>query len=37
MKWWEKPLRISAVQCNYGEDSFDILYFRLAAIDLEKR
>jgi len=23
--WWEKPLRISAVQCNYEEDSFDIL------------
>lgn len=25
MMWWEKPLRISAVQCNYEEDSFDIL------------
>ncbi len=25
LKWYEKPLRISAVQCNYGEDSFDIL------------
>lgn len=24
-KWWERPLRISAVQCNYGEDSFEIL------------
>ncbi|NSW91560.1 MAG: beta-galactosidase trimerization domain-containing protein [Firmicutes bacterium] len=25
MKWWEKPLRIAAVQCNYGEDSLSIL------------
>jgi hypothetical protein len=25
LKWYEKPLRIAAVQCNYGEDSFDIL------------
>ena len=25
LKWYEKPLRISAVQCNYGENSFDIL------------
>lgn len=25
MKWWHRPLRISAVQCSYGEDSFDIL------------
>ena len=23
--WWDKPLRIAAVQCNYGEDSFGIL------------
>ena len=25
LKWYEKPLRISAVQCNYDEDSYDIL------------
>ena len=26
MEWWkEEPLLISAVQCNYGEDSFQIL------------
>lgn len=25
MKWWNKPLRISAVQCNYGEDSLAVL------------
>jgi len=25
MKWWEKPLRISAVQYNKEENSFDIL------------
>ncbi|MGN1075001.1 MAG: hypothetical protein ACI4QB_08425, partial [Eubacteriales bacterium] len=26
MKWWEKaPMVISAIQCNYGEDSFDNL------------
>jgi hypothetical protein len=24
-KWWEDPLRISAVQCNYDEDSKEIL------------
>lgn len=25
MKWWEKPLRISAIQYNNGENSYDIL------------
>lgn len=25
MKWWEKPLRISAIQYNDGENSYDIL------------
>lgn len=24
-KWYEKPMVLSAVQCNYGEDSFDIM------------
>lgn len=24
-KWWHEPLRISAVQCNYNEDSHEIL------------
>jgi hypothetical protein len=24
-KWWHEPLRISAVQCNYDEDSYEIL------------
>jgi hypothetical protein len=24
-KWWTEPLRISAVQCNYSEDSHEIL------------
>lgn len=25
MKWWEEPLRIAAVQCNYGEDTMEML------------
>ncbi|MBN2851128.1 MAG: beta-galactosidase trimerization domain-containing protein [Clostridia bacterium] len=25
LKWYEKPILLSAVQCNYGEDSFDIM------------
>jgi len=25
LKWYEKPIVLSAVQCNYGEDSFDIM------------
>ena len=25
LKWYEKPMLLSAVQCNYGEDSFKIM------------
>jgi len=25
LKWYEKPMVLSAVQCNYGEDSFHIM------------
>ena len=25
LKWYEKPIILAAVQCNYGEDSFDIM------------
>ncbi|MCK5811934.1 MAG: beta-galactosidase trimerization domain-containing protein [Clostridiales bacterium] len=25
LKWFEKPFLLAAVQCNYGEDSFDIM------------
>lgn len=25
MKWYEEPMVLAAVQCNYGEDSYDIM------------
>lgn len=32
-KWYEKPMVLSAVQCNYGEDSYDIMKNHVLAND----
>lgn len=33
LKWYEKPMVLSAVQCNYGENSYDIMKNHVLAND----